>query len=91
MLRRYDKFAFDITEALGEGQAGVHQLAVRVYDPTGYDSPFLHSQYTDSLCGGACLTFCSCICYAVHGHQPYWEGGIVPTVALHPLPAHEQM
>ena len=44
MLRRYDKFAFDITVALEEGKAGVHELAVRVFDPTGLESPFLHSQ-----------------------------------------------
>ena len=34
-LCRYDKFAFDITEALESGVSGVHELAVRVFDPTG--------------------------------------------------------
>ena len=32
---RYDKFAFDITDALEKGQNGTHELAVRVFDPTG--------------------------------------------------------
>jgi hypothetical protein len=91
MLRRYDKFAFDITEALEESKAGVHQLAVRVFDPTGYGSTFLHSQYTDPLCGCACLTSCSRTCYAAPGHQPYWEGGSFTTGAVHTLPAHEQL
>ena len=35
VLRRYDKFAFDITEALGKGKNGTNELAVRVFDPTG--------------------------------------------------------
>ncbi len=32
---RYDKFAFDVTDALEKGRNGTHELAVRVFDPTG--------------------------------------------------------
>ena len=35
VLCRYDKFAFDITDALEKGVNGVHEVAVRVIDPTG--------------------------------------------------------
>ena len=35
---RYDKFAFDITDALEKNVSGVHELAVRVFDPTGQRS-----------------------------------------------------
>ena len=35
VLCRYDKFAFDITDALEKGVNGVHEVAVRVFDPTG--------------------------------------------------------
>ena len=35
MLCRYDKFAFDITDALEKGKNGTHELAVRIFDPTG--------------------------------------------------------
>lgn len=35
---RYDKFAFDITDALEKGVSGVHEVAVRVFDPTGQRS-----------------------------------------------------
>ena len=32
--RRYDKFNVDVTDALKLGKDGVHELIVRVYDPT---------------------------------------------------------
>jgi hypothetical protein len=35
--RRYDKFAFDVTDALQSGgSGGRHELAVRVFDPTEF-------------------------------------------------------
>lgn len=33
---RYDKFHFDITDALNLSRDGVHELAVRVFDPTEF-------------------------------------------------------
>ena len=33
---RYDKFHFDITDALNQSADGVHELAVRVFDPTEF-------------------------------------------------------
>jgi hypothetical protein len=37
-LCRYDKFSFDVTDALAArgGAAGSHELAVRVFDPTEF-------------------------------------------------------
>jgi hypothetical protein len=36
-LCRYDKFSFDITDALTKGdESGNHELIVRVFDPTEY-------------------------------------------------------
>lgn len=46
---RYDKFAFDITDALEKGQNGVHELAIRVFDPTGVHLP--------PLCSAQCLAY----------------------------------
>lgn len=35
-LRRYDKFHYDITNALASGDKGTHELIVRVFDPTEF-------------------------------------------------------
>ena len=39
---RYDKFEFDITDALEKGKNSTHELAVRVFDPTGLLFAMLH-------------------------------------------------
>ena len=37
LLHRYDKFSYDITGALAKaGRSGVHELIVRVFDPTEF-------------------------------------------------------
>jgi len=46
---RYDKFAFDITDALEKGRNGVQELAVRVFDPTGV------RHFPLSMCCAQCL------------------------------------
>ena len=33
---RYDKFSYDITDALTKGTAGTHELIIGVYDPTEF-------------------------------------------------------
>ncbi len=44
LVRRYDKFSFDITDAV-EGQAAnhKHELLVQVFDPTGKHTSFVRS------------------------------------------------